>query len=155
MEDHVDAIFYGLSSEYDTFVLSTNAHSDDYSVEDIESLLLAQEARIEKNLKNLDFAGSSSVNLAAINVSNNPANKRRPGGFNGHPSSGGYHTQNYSPNFSGRGGGRAFNLQFSPGGRGNSVLLTLAEDVQVAEVKTKINANSLDVLDMLWCSVTT
>lgn len=61
-KEHVEAIFEGLSSEYETFVLTTEARTDSYSVEEVESLLLAQEARIEKNHKNLD---SVQANLAS------------------------------------------------------------------------------------------
>lgn len=60
--DHIEAIFNGLPEEYDTFVISVSSRAEIYSVEEIESLLLAQEARIEKHSKNLD---SASVNLAA------------------------------------------------------------------------------------------
>lgn len=55
-------IFEGLSSEYETFVLTTKARTDSYSVEEVESLLLAQEVIIEKNHKNLD---SVQTNLAS------------------------------------------------------------------------------------------
>lgn len=42
--DHVEAIFNGLSEEYDMFVISGNFRS--YTIEEIESLLLAQEVRL-------------------------------------------------------------------------------------------------------------
>ena len=54
-KDHIDAITKGLPSEYDTFFLTIIAISDDHTVEEIESLLLAQEARIEKHNRNLDL----------------------------------------------------------------------------------------------------
>ena len=45
---HIEAIFEGLPDEYELFELSTMSRKDDFSVDEIESLLLAQEARIEK-----------------------------------------------------------------------------------------------------------
>ncbi|KAL6322290.1 hypothetical protein AAG906_005259 [Vitis piasezkii] len=54
VKDHIDAITDGLPSEYDTFFLIVNSRTEDYSVEEIESLLLAQEVRIEKHNKRLD-----------------------------------------------------------------------------------------------------
>ena len=51
---HIDAITYGLPSEYDTFFLTINSRTKDYSIKEIESLLLAQEARIEKYDKSLN-----------------------------------------------------------------------------------------------------
>ena len=50
---HIDVIFEGLSSDYDTFILSIESRIDPYTVDDIESLLLTQEARIEKKNKEL------------------------------------------------------------------------------------------------------
>uniref|UniRef100_A0A803PCU8 Retrotransposon Copia-like N-terminal domain-containing protein n=1 Tax=Cannabis sativa TaxID=3483 RepID=A0A803PCU8_CANSA len=60
IRDHVAAIFKGLPSEYDTFVISTNTRIESYSVAEIEALLLASESRIEKNDKELDL----NVNMA-------------------------------------------------------------------------------------------
>uniref|UniRef100_A0A803Q9W1 Integrase catalytic domain-containing protein n=1 Tax=Cannabis sativa TaxID=3483 RepID=A0A803Q9W1_CANSA len=62
--DHVAAIFKGLPSEYDTFVISTNTRTEQYTVGEIEALLLASESRIEKSGKEIDL----SANL----VSNDP-----------------------------------------------------------------------------------
>lgn len=61
--DHIEAIFNGLSEEYDTFIISVNSRTEDYTVEEIEALLLAQEGRIEKHSKELD-SYSGSINLA-------------------------------------------------------------------------------------------
>lgn len=52
--NHVEAIFNGLLEKYDTFVISVNSRSECNFVEQIESLLLAQEARIENHSKELD-----------------------------------------------------------------------------------------------------
>ena len=40
-KDHIDAIRYGLPSEYNTFFLTINSQTEDYSIKEIESLLLA------------------------------------------------------------------------------------------------------------------
>lgn len=50
--DHIDAILNGLPEEYDTFVISINSRSESYVLEEIESLLLAQEGRIENIRRN-------------------------------------------------------------------------------------------------------
>ena len=59
-----NAIFDGLSYEYDTFVVSVNSRNDLYTVAKIESLLLAQENIIEKHYKELD--STNQVNMAKI-----------------------------------------------------------------------------------------
>lgn len=48
--DHIEAIFNGLPKDDDTFVISLNSKSDSYTVEEIESLLLAQETRLKGRL---------------------------------------------------------------------------------------------------------
>ena len=62
-KEHIDAIFEGLSTYYDTFILSIESCIGLYTVDDIESLLLAQEARIEKKNKKLDSAQPSMANI--------------------------------------------------------------------------------------------
>ena len=41
VKDHIDAITDGLTSEYDTFFLTINSQIKDYSIKEVESLLLA------------------------------------------------------------------------------------------------------------------
>ena len=60
---HIDVIFEGLSTYYDTFILSIESHIDPYTIDDVESLLLAQEAMIEKKNKELDSAQPSLANI--------------------------------------------------------------------------------------------
>uniref|UniRef100_A0A803NGT4 Retrovirus-related Pol polyprotein from transposon TNT 1-94 n=1 Tax=Cannabis sativa TaxID=3483 RepID=A0A803NGT4_CANSA len=55
-QDHIEAIFNGLPPEYDVFVTSVTTRKDAYSVAEIEALLMAQSARIDKNAKNLDIS---------------------------------------------------------------------------------------------------
>ncbi|PON50827.1 hypothetical protein PanWU01x14_220640 [Parasponia andersonii] len=52
-----------LPALYDTFVVSVMSCLDDYTVAEIESLLLPQESRIEKHVKELD-SNPGMVNLA-------------------------------------------------------------------------------------------
>lgn len=46
--NHIETILNGLLEEYDTFIISVNSRPEPYTVEEIESLFLAQEARIQK-----------------------------------------------------------------------------------------------------------
>ena len=68
VKDHIDAITNGLPSEYNTFFLTINSWIEDYSVEEIESLLLAQEDKIEKHNKRLDSE------TASVNITQGPGN---------------------------------------------------------------------------------
>lgn len=47
--EHIDAIFDGLPEEYDPFITSVLTRTEDYSVEQIEALLMAQEERLERH----------------------------------------------------------------------------------------------------------
>uniref|UniRef100_A0A803PSI1 Retrovirus-related Pol polyprotein from transposon TNT 1-94-like beta-barrel domain-containing protein n=1 Tax=Cannabis sativa TaxID=3483 RepID=A0A803PSI1_CANSA len=58
VKEHISAIFKGHPSDYDTFIISVNSRNTDYTVAEIESLLLFQEHRMDSNHKDLD-----SVNL--------------------------------------------------------------------------------------------
>lgn len=49
-------ILEGLPSEYDPFTISINTRVYTYTVEEIEALLMAQESKIEKQIKSLDSA---------------------------------------------------------------------------------------------------
>ena len=90
VKNHIDAITNGLPSEYDTFFLTINSRTEDYSVEEIESLLLAQEARIEKHSKRLDSETTS------INITQGPGNFGRDNFSQGK----GFTSNNqFSPNF--------------------------------------------------------
>uniref|UniRef100_A0A803QAS1 Retrotransposon Copia-like N-terminal domain-containing protein n=1 Tax=Cannabis sativa TaxID=3483 RepID=A0A803QAS1_CANSA len=79
--DHIAAIFKGLPTEYDAFIISTNTHIEEYSVVEIEALLLASKSRIEKtnqeletklsaNLATTDLDQSSKANTAYQNYPN-------------------------------------------------------------------------------------
>lgn len=62
--EHIEAIFDGLSEDYDPFVTSINTGLDPYTVFDFESLLLAHEVRMEKNNKVKISAEKLTINLA-------------------------------------------------------------------------------------------
>ena len=55
-KDHIEAIFEGLSSEYDSFIVSVTQDQIHFllKIMSLQSLPLAQETRIEKHHKNLD-----------------------------------------------------------------------------------------------------
>lgn len=66
-KDHIDAIFNGLPPEYDILEISVNSSFTDYSVEEVESLILAQEVRIERAVKLSDsFNPSPGPSLASL-----------------------------------------------------------------------------------------
>ena len=60
-KDHIDAVFEGLHQEYGTFIITVSSRIDPYTVEEIEALLLAQEACTEKNIKIHEFSGDTRV----------------------------------------------------------------------------------------------
>ena len=99
-KDHIDAILVSLIHEYDAFITSILTRSKSYTVEEVESLIMAQEARIEKNAKSLDSA--PSVNFASSSTNN---------GFGGRGGS------NFSTNF---GPGRGRGIGQGNGGRFNA-----------------------------------
>ena len=70
-KDHINAVFEGLLQEYETFIISISSRIDPYAVEEIEALLLAEETRIEKNIKIHEF---SAPNLAYLVIFNGPSN---------------------------------------------------------------------------------
>lgn len=76
--DHVEAILNGLPTDCDTFIVSVNSRTETYTVEEIESLLLVQKARIELHTKELD-SSSRSFSLATHAYDSRRQNKG--GGF--------------------------------------------------------------------------
>jgi len=77
-EDHIEAILVGLSDEYDSFVTSVTSHLDPYTVEDIESLLLAQESRIEKAKHSVDQILQAHVSSVPSSFSQSNYNSTKP-----------------------------------------------------------------------------
>ena len=55
-KEHVDAIVEVLSSDYETFALPTEVRIDSYSVEEIESLFLAEKAKYRKESQESGFS---------------------------------------------------------------------------------------------------
>ena len=69
IKDHIDAIFEGLPQDYETFIIYVNYRLDSYTVEEIEALLLAQESRMEKNIKIADLSTPSLAHFITTNNS--------------------------------------------------------------------------------------
>ncbi|KAF7834776.1 Retrovirus-related Pol polyprotein from transposon RE1 [Senna tora] len=102
-QEHIDTILFGLCGEYDAFVTRIRSRRDVYYVFEIESLLLAQEARIEQNRPVV-------TKVMAANVSN-VSNTNGSNGNNGS-------SANNSNNNRGRGGRQGFNNNRGGRGRG-------------------------------------
>ncbi|PON80532.1 hypothetical protein PanWU01x14_000880 [Parasponia andersonii] len=100
---HIDVIFNGLLSNYDTFVISVNSSSDPYTVAEIESLLLSQENRIEKTLKDLDSASANLAHNNSTSRSNFPTFPGSRAPFYSPAFNDGYRFHNH------KGGGRTWN----------------------------------------------
>ena len=66
---HIDAIFESLLTNYDTFILSIELHANSYTIDDLESLLLAQKARIKKKNKEYNFIQARMANVAISQIS--------------------------------------------------------------------------------------
>lgn len=104
VEDHIEAIFDGLSEEYDPFITSVTSRIDPYTVQEIESLLMAQEERLEKH-KKLDLGGMQA-NVA-----------QRKGTGDGNDGNSGFGRGSFNPH--GSRGGRRGRGRFGRGGRWN------------------------------------
>ena len=111
--EHINAIFEGLSSDYETFILSIETRKEAYSVDEIESLLLAQETRIEKRTDGQLSMDLSMANFTQVPGTTCPHGSASTGssgsnGFSGN-SQGRGNFQGRGPNrggFNGRGRGR-------------------------------------------------
>lgn len=76
VSDHMEAIFNSLPQKYDIFVVSVSARSNSYTIDEIKSLLLAQESRIERHDKELktlihghsNYKGSSVVAILSLTL---------------------------------------------------------------------------------------
>lgn len=77
--DHIDYIFDGLGDAYDPFILAITSRNEPYTVDQIEALLLAQEARFEKNSKPTEV----TANIAFNKSSSHGGNHSSRGGFRG------------------------------------------------------------------------
>ena len=76
VKEHVSAIFNGLDEEYENFIMNVDMRDKLESVEEVESLLLCQEARLEKKHLRLQehTQGQISANFDGANTQND---KRR------------------------------------------------------------------------------
>lgn len=71
--DHIEFIFNGLSSDYDTSVISVNSRKDAYTIEEIKALLFTQESRIEKHTQ----AFNSASSLSFVNLTTQASSKKQ------------------------------------------------------------------------------
>lgn len=115
VKDHISAIFDGLPPEYETVLLSFETRVEPFTVEDVESILLAQESRIEKR--------ASSTTDMSLNVAHlthfSGSQGRGKGNFSQHTTgynqSGGMNNYHGFNRDNGRGKGKG---KFIGGGRG-------------------------------------
>ncbi|KAF7813229.1 Retrovirus-related Pol polyprotein from transposon TNT 1-94 [Senna tora] len=101
--EHIECLFDGLTKDYESFVTNISLRRDDYSVTEIEALLLVQETRIEKFKETTE---TISANVAQTQSSNrfqnqsirphNPQFNNNQRGFN--PNRGGFrgNTNNFN-----------------------------------------------------------
>ncbi|KAF7838239.1 Retrovirus-related Pol polyprotein from transposon TNT 1-94 [Senna tora] len=99
--DHIEAILDGLGEEYEGFITSFSMRKDDYSITEIEALLLAQEARLDKVKKQVE---NVSANLAQKSFPNGRGQQNFRGGSQGrggnfYNNRGGGNFQNSGANF--------------------------------------------------------
>ena len=76
-EEHLEAIFYDLSKEYESFITAVTSCLDPYTVEDIEALLMAREERLER-YKTQDHI-LPQAHLATTRSSSNPISRPMSG----------------------------------------------------------------------------
>ncbi|KAF7811513.1 Retrovirus-related Pol polyprotein from transposon TNT 1-94 [Senna tora] len=77
--DHIQTIFDGLPSEYETFITSLSLKSKRFLVSQVEAHLLAQEARLEKS--KADSTESISANVAQTQARNPSQGQRNQKNF--------------------------------------------------------------------------
>ncbi|KAF7835472.1 Retrovirus-related Pol polyprotein from transposon TNT 1-94 [Senna tora] len=101
--DHIEAILEGLPEEYNSFVVSITSRLDPYSLDEIESLLVAQEEPIEKFKKEQDASSFAPMSANFVQSQNknmkgsqNSQSSQNNGNFN-------QNTRGGSSNFRGRG----------------------------------------------------
>ena len=75
--DHIELIFDGLGDTYDPWITAITTRSEPYTLDQIESLLLSQEARSEKNHKPASVA---MANFAQSKSSGRGETRSRGGG---------------------------------------------------------------------------
>lgn len=113
INDYIEAIFYRLPDEYEFVITTVLSKFESYSIDEIESLLLSQENRLERKVQVqiLDSANNEDTGnfLASVAQIKNMNGRNSNGGVNGNffPGRGRGGQRNFS-NRSGRRGGRNF-----------------------------------------------
>lgn len=74
--DHIDAILEGLPEDYNGFIVSLTSRTDPYTVNQVESLLTAQEERIEKFKK--EVTPTMTANAAQVSSTTKPSRPSTP-----------------------------------------------------------------------------
>lgn len=69
VNDYIEVIFDGLSDEYDSVVTTVISRTEDYTIDEIEALLLAQEGRLEKKLQ-LQILDTNKIEVASSVTAN-------------------------------------------------------------------------------------
>ncbi|KAF7842167.1 Retrovirus-related Pol polyprotein from transposon TNT 1-94 [Senna tora] len=117
--DHIESIFDRLDREYESFMTSFSMRKEEYSVTEIEALLLSQEARIDKLKKAVD---NVSANMAQRGgYQNNRFSNKSFGQRGGYQGRGNNAASNGGPtffrgNFQGRGRGQPSSQPQNRGG---------------------------------------
>lgn len=83
--DHLAHILNDLGSEYNAFVTSIQNCSDSPALEDVRSLLLAYEAKLEKQ-NSVDQLTLAQANFASLNIHNNSRRSSSRGSTTNFPS---------------------------------------------------------------------
>nr|KYP56410.1 hypothetical protein KK1_002649 [Cajanus cajan] len=84
--EHIDAILDGLSEEYDPFITFVLTRTEEYSVEQIEALLMAQEERLEKHKRSEGDPLQANLAQGSFHTRKQPNNQGR--GFNNNGTNG-------------------------------------------------------------------
>lgn len=76
-QEHVEIILEGLPSEYDAFSTAPRTRKEEYTVSEVESLLLAQEVRTDPSISKPTLSDALSANIANMNNKENPNSGER------------------------------------------------------------------------------
>lgn len=72
-KEHIESIFEGLLNEYDPFECAVNSHQVPFTINEVESLLLALEVRFERNI--VTRSEIISVSVASSDVKGKHSNR--------------------------------------------------------------------------------
>ncbi|EEF31958.1 conserved hypothetical protein [Ricinus communis] len=84
--EYIAVILHGLPFEYDAFIISLSTISYDYTIDEVESPFMTQEAKIEKHIKSLDSSPSTLLKVTLNPNSEMNYNRRPYGSYNSYSS---------------------------------------------------------------------